>query len=201
MNSHAVPRIIAIAVTAVVVPFVTGQCRKPRGWLGRFFPWVMNAQHSSVTDWGLRHVDLGAHFTVLDVGCGGGRTIHKLAAIANEGRVYGIDYSTASVAVARSTNQHWIAQGRVDIRQGSVSNLPFPEGTFDLVTAVETHYYWPNLPADLREVLRVLKPGGQLILIAETYRKMRFDALVWPIMKLLRAHYLTAPEHQELLAG
>ena len=41
---------------------------------------------------------------------------------------------------------------------------------FDLVTAVETHYYLPDLPADLREILRVLKPGGALIIIAEAYK-------------------------------
>src|SRR5262245_66091989 len=148
MNSHAVPRIIAIAVTAVVVPFVTGQCRKPRGWLGRFFPWVMNAQHSSVTDWGLRHVDIGAHFTILDVGCGGGRTIHKLASIACEGKVYGIDYSGASVAESRRTNARWIEAGRVDVRQGSVASLPFPDQMFDLVTAIEPHSYWPDSTAN-----------------------------------------------------
>ena len=51
-----------------------------------------------------------------------------------------------------------------------MSKLPFPDGMFDLVTAVETHYYWPDLVADMREVLRVLKPGGTFVLIAEAYK-------------------------------
>jgi SAM-dependent methyltransferase len=38
---------------------------------------------------------------------------------------------------------------------------------FDIVTAVKTHFWWPNLPSDMREVFRVLKPGGTLIFIAE----------------------------------
>jgi len=59
---------------------------------------------------------------------------------------------------------------RVEIREGSVSQLPFSEDVFDLVTAVETHFWWPDLPADMREVLRVLKPGGTLIIIAEVYK-------------------------------
>ena len=136
------------------------QCRKPKWWLGRLLLWTMNVRHSHVTDWGLRHVPLEKYFRVLDIGCGGGRTIAKLAAIASDGKVYGMDYSAASVAAARSANARWIKAGRVEIQQASVSRLPFPDGNFDVVTAVETHYYWPNLAADLREILRVLKPGG-----------------------------------------
>ena len=49
-----------------------------------------------------------------------------------------------------------------------MSQLPFPAGTFDVVTAVETHFWWPNLPTDMREVFRVLKTGGKLIVIAES---------------------------------
>jgi ubiquinone/menaquinone biosynthesis C-methylase UbiE len=48
--------------------------------------------------------------------------------------------------------------------------LPFPDGLFDLVTAVETHYFWPDLPADMREIQRVLRPGGTLVVLAEAYK-------------------------------
>lgn len=104
------------------------------------------------------------------MGCGGGRTIDKLAAIVTQGKVYGIDHSTESVAMAMRTNQHWIDIGRVEVREASVSQLPFSDGTFDAVTAVETHFWWTSLPTDMREVLRVLKPGGRLIIVAEVYK-------------------------------
>lgn len=146
------------------------QCQKPTGWLGRFVLWNMNSRHSKVTDWGLSHISIEKHDTILDVGCGGGKTVGKLAAIATQGKVYGVDYSKDSVAVASRTNRQWTDMGRVEIREGSVSQLPFSEDTFDLVTAVETHFWWPDLAADMREVLRVLKPGGTLILIAEIYK-------------------------------
>src|SRR5579859_691484 len=48
--------------------------------------------------------------------------------------------------------------------------MPFAADMFDLVTAVETHFFWPDLPKDVREVLRVLKPGGTFVLIAEVYK-------------------------------
>jgi hypothetical protein len=61
------------------------QCPKPTGWLGRLVLRNMNSRHSKVTDWGLSHVAVGEHDTVLDVGCGGGRTVSKLAAIVISG--------------------------------------------------------------------------------------------------------------------
>jgi ubiquinone/menaquinone biosynthesis C-methylase UbiE len=136
---------------------------------------------------------------ILDVGCGGGRTVHVLGALAPEGRVVGLDYSAASVAVSRDLNAHEIGAGRVQIGQGSVAALPFPDRTFDIVTAVETHYYWPNLPANVREILRVLKPGGTFALIAETYRGGPFRLLYGAVMPLLRAAFLSDAEHRDLL--
>ena len=72
--------------------------------------------------------------------------------------------------MAMRTNKQWIDIARVEIRLASVCRLPFSDGTFNVVTAVETHFWWPALPTDLREVLRVLKPGGRLIIIAEVYK-------------------------------
>ena len=161
----------------------------------------MNASHGKLTQWGLSHVAIARDFTMLDVGCGGGRTLETLVSAAPDGKVFGLDYSPASVAVARNRNSASIERGCVDIQHGSVSQLPFPDGAFDLVTAVETHYYWPDLPRNVREVMRVLKPGGTFLIIAETYRGRRNDWLYMPAMRLLlRATYLTAEEHRRLLA-
>jgi 2-polyprenyl-3-methyl-5-hydroxy-6-metoxy-1,4-benzoquinol methylase len=81
----------------------------------------MNARHSGVTDWGLAHISIGRHYTILDVGCGGGRTLSKLAG-ATEGKVYGIDYSEESVAASKRTNARWIDMGRVEVRHGAGSH-------------------------------------------------------------------------------
>src|SRR3954464_4753210 len=118
---------------------VIAQCRKPSGFFGRFVLWDMNRHHSKLTDWGLAHVSIKTTGNILDVGCGGGRTIHKLATVASAGKVYGIDYSDDSVRAAQRANAHWIDAGRVEIQHGSVSQLPFANDTFDLVTAIETH--------------------------------------------------------------
>jgi ubiquinone/menaquinone biosynthesis C-methylase UbiE len=192
--------LISVSVVVGVMFLLHGQCRKPRWWIGKRLAQSMNLQHSGVTDWGLAHVSIDEHFTILDVGCGGGRTIEKLAHATPNGRVFGVDYSAACVDVARRANAASIAVGKVDIEQGSVSKIPRPDDTFDLVTAVETHYYWPNLTEDLREIRRVLKPGGRLLIIAETYKGRRFDFVYRPVMTLmLRATYLTQSEHHDAL--
>jgi ubiquinone/menaquinone biosynthesis C-methylase UbiE len=160
----------------------------------------MNRHHSGVTDWGLSHISIKPHDTVLDVGCGGGRTVGKLAALASEGKVCGIDHSKASVAAARKTNHEAIASGRVDIREASVTELPFSEGTFDVVTAVETHFWWPDLPGGMREILRVLKPGGALVIIAEIYRgaSTKTSQLAEKYAHVSGMKLLTPDEHRAL---
>jgi len=191
---------IALLVISVgAIRLLLKQCRKPSGWFGRLILRNMNLRHLGVTNWGLSHVAIEEDFAILDVGCGGGRTVQSLAARASEGKVYGIDYSEASAVTAERTNEHSIRSGRVTIQRASVSSLPFPDGFFDLVTAVETHYYWPHPEADLREVLRVLKPGGQLVIIAESYKAERADRITEAAMKLLSARYLSVQEHRDLL--
>ena len=176
------------------------QLRKPTGWVGRFVLWEMNRHHSKLTDWGLSHVAIKKIDTILDIGCGGGRTISKLAAIASDGRVHGIDYSEESVAAAKRQNARWIDIGRVEINQASVSQLPFADNTFDLVTAIETHFFWPNLHADVEEVLRVIKSGGAFIIIAEVYKggKKMAGKLAEKYIELTNMTLLTVDEHYEL---
>jgi ubiquinone/menaquinone biosynthesis C-methylase UbiE len=179
------------------------QCSKPSGWLGRINLWSMNRRHSQVTEWGLTHVAIQKRDTILDVGCGGGRTVARLAALATEGKTYGVDYSETSVAASRRANREGIAAGRVEILPGSVSRLPFPDQIFDLVTAVETHYYWPDLITDMQEVLRVLKPGGTLIIIAEAYKGGKYDQLLRRLEKLrgvINYAHLSVSEHHDLFS-
>lgn len=171
----------------------------PTGLLGRVVLCLMNQTHSKLTSWGLEYVLVARDAMVLDIGCGGGRTVQRLADMADQGKVFGIDYAETSVAAVRPLNATGIASGRVEVQQATVSQLPFANNTFHLVTAIQTHYYWPNHLHDLREIYRVLRPGGSLLLIAEAFRGQRFDALNGLAMKFLGAGYLTAAEHSKLL--
>jgi len=194
---HLLQALKILAAIALMV-YVLRQVRKPDRWAGRLFLWIMNLSHSALTDWGLHHVQIGKRFTILDVGCGGGRTIQKLAALAPDGRVYGIDYAYGSVAASRAKNAALVQTCRVGIQQASVSQLPYHENKFDLVTAVETQYYWPDLPNDMREILRVLKPGGTLVVVLEVYKKAGHNVVERQFMKLLKSADMGVDEQREL---
>lgn len=80
---------------------------------------------------------------------------------------YSRNYSlTAPVPRARKVNVHLLGH-QVFVCQGSAEKLPYEDGKFDLVTAVETVYFWPNLPGCLQEVSRVLKQGGKFAILLE----------------------------------
>jgi SAM-dependent methyltransferase len=137
----------------------------PSGLLGRFLGVLMNAGHGDSYRWGLDHIAIEPDSAVLDVGCGGGKAVSLLAARASNGKVYGIDHSLDMVKLSRKVNQSLIQSDRVEIDHGSVSSLPYSDDMFDVVTAFETIEFWPNLGEDLREVKRILKPSGVLLIV------------------------------------
>ena len=142
------------------------QCARPEGALGRVMLSFMNYTHAPLTNWGLKLVDVQDGWIMLDVGCGGGFTIRRLLKRSKDAQVYGIDISEESVAKAKKVNAE-VLDKQVFITQGSTEKLPYEDKKFDLVTAVETVYFWPNLPDCLQEVRRVLKPGGKFAILVE----------------------------------
>ena len=142
------------------------QCARPEGSLGRAMLCFMNYTHAPLTNWGLKLVNVQDGWTMLDVGCGGGFTIRRLLKRSKDAQVYGIDISEESVTKARQVNAE-VLDKQVYVTQGSAEQLPYNDEIFDLVTAVETVYFWPNLPDCLQEVRRVLKPGGKFAIMVE----------------------------------
>ena len=126
----------------------------------------MNFGHAPLTNWGLDLIDIYDDWTMLDIGCGGGATLKRLLKRSNDAQVYGIDISQESVAKARKVNAE-VLDKQVFVSQGSAEKLPYEDQKFDLVTAVETVYFWPNLPHCLQEVGRVLKPSGKFAILVE----------------------------------
>ena len=148
-----------------------GLGRKPSGLLGRLIGILMNLGHGDVYGWGLAYLSIEPHSTVLDIGCGGGGAVKLLATKVSKGKAYGIDHSLDMVNLSRKVNRRFIEGGCVEIDHGSVSCLPYSDDMFDLVTAFETIEFWPNLSKDLKEVKRVLKPGGELLVMNRHCRK------------------------------
>ena len=142
------------------------QCARPKGAFGRVMLSFMNYTHAPLTNWGLKLMDVQDGWTMLDVGCGGGFTIRRLLKRSQDAQVYGIDISEESVAKAKKVNAD-VLDKQVFVTLGSAEKLPYEDRKFDLVTAVETVYFWPNLPDCLQEVRRVLKSGGKFAILVE----------------------------------
>jgi len=146
-----------------------GNPGKPEGEAGELMLERMNREHYEVTGWGLSFFDFDALDCVLDIGCGGGMTLSRIAERVTRGTLYGVDYSSLSVAKSKEFNKELVACGRMKIVEGSVDALPFNDRSFDKITTVESFYFWPAPEKSLAEVYRVLKPGGVFILIADIH--------------------------------
>lgn len=144
--------------------WIARQSSRPRGWLGQIVARVMSFETIRVNRIALEQLEVGAGESVLEVGCGHGRT---LAVIEREGRagfVAGIDPSEVMVPLASRRLRRAIARGRADIQLAESSRIPYEDGRFDATLAVHVLYFWPDALQDLREILRVLRPGGRLLL-------------------------------------
>ena len=151
--------------------------RKPQGKLGNIQLKSMNKEHTPVSLWGLKHLNIKSDDVILDVGCGGGINVKRMAECAK--KVYGIDYSIESVKLSKEVNEKLIDEGKVEILEGNVKDLPFEDNAFDIVTAFETVYFWPDIEKCFAEVKRVLKPGGIFLIGLETNGSDNFIMKFW----------------------
>lgn len=133
------------------------------GAWGRMALLLMNRVNGSTSRWLLRRVMKlhGGKEDILDVGCGGGRHMAYMVQ-RTWGMVCGVDPSSAAVRKASRVNRFGIALGREEVKQGGVEALPYGDGRFDVVTAIESTYFWPSLSLGLIEIQRVLRPGGRV---------------------------------------
>lgn len=145
--------------------------RKPgKGMSGQMMLKMMNIMHNKNALWCLSNLEIEKAATILEIGCGGGKNISNLLEKAPDAKIYGVDYSETSVKNSRKFNRKAVSEGKVEVVHGSVSSLPFEDGKFDLATAFETIYFWPDLVNDFKEVNRVLKSGGKFFICNEAAR-------------------------------
>lgn len=127
----------------------------------------MNDRHRELHQWALSHISLEGRTSLLDIGFGGGQNIYNLSHLAPNARVCGIDFSEASYKKCAELNKEAIDEGRVALELGSAEHLPYEAGTFQLATAFETVYYWPNIVQCFRNVHDVLADGGEFLICNE----------------------------------
>jgi len=191
--------IVKIVVLFALAAYVARQAGRPDRFAGRWFAARMNVSHSDLTDWALAALGELPDARILDVGCGGGRTLAKLIARSRGAGVHGVDFAPGSVLLTRDTNARAIAEGRASATRATVSQLPYRDATFGLVTAFETHYYWPTPDHDLREIVRTMQPGGRVLVVAEVYAHGAFAWANKAVMALLSGRVWTEEQHRQWL--
>jgi ubiquinone/menaquinone biosynthesis C-methylase UbiE len=175
------------------------QFRRPTGRRGRLVAALMNRSHKPLSLWGLTHVEIKPYYLILDVGCGGGKTVNRLAQQAASGKVFGIDYSADMVEYSKKVNRKLISENRVEIVEGSVEKTGFSDDFFDLVTAIETYYFWPSFSGALQEIRRVLKPGGKLLMVNEMVKDGVYEIKNAKMIEKAHVHLIPLEEIKNAL--
>jgi ubiquinone/menaquinone biosynthesis C-methylase UbiE len=170
---------------------------RPEGLLGRLGGIILAHGNRRFAEEMVAFLEVRPSDDVLEVGFGPGIGIALLAGAATKGKIAGIDPSEEMVAQATARNAAAIEAGAVDLRRGTVERMPFADAAFDVALAINSMQVWPDAPAGLREIRRVLRMGGRVAL-AFTPRSGQKRA---GITEMLAAADLADPRLVDLRGG
>ena len=126
----------------------------------------MERGHRPVGEQAIERMRVPTDARVLDVGCGSGWASRLLAGFAINGRVTGIDISDEMIRLARESSRSF---PQCDFEIASAEQLPFKDNEFTHAFSMESLYYYRDIPKALKEIHRVLKPGGVFVAVVDLY--------------------------------
>ncbi|MDJ0838067.1 MAG: methyltransferase domain-containing protein [Acidobacteriota bacterium] len=113
---------------------------------------------------------------LLDIGCGSGSAVREAARYLTRGKALGVDYSPSMIDIAEAETAGHDAADHIEFKVGEAGNLPAADRSQTVVIAVNSFHHWPNRKAGLAEVIRVLAPGGRLVLGEEIFEDEHMGA-------------------------
>lgn len=143
---------------------IGSQLRKPEGEFGVHIAEKMSESNAKLISTCIQQLNLQNEQMILEIGFGSGKHVCELLEINRTIKYHGVDFSQTMVEEAIQLNKNAADKGSVHFQLGNISNLPYEDASFDSILTVNTIYFWehPNICA--KELFRVLKPGGKLIL-------------------------------------
>jgi arsenite methyltransferase len=141
---------------------LSDQLSRPSGLAGRVVAAGMNRGNRAFNERAIERLEVHAGSRVLDLGFGGGLTFGPL--LERRARVVGVDRAQDMVAAAAARHRADVDAGRLSVHAGEVQALPLEDASVDRVLTVNTVYFWPDLEPGLREIHRVLAPGGRVVI-------------------------------------
>ncbi|HMZ49883.1 MAG TPA: class I SAM-dependent methyltransferase [Flavobacteriales bacterium] len=139
---------------------MAAQLRRPHGFMASKVAQCMNKANRVLYDGAWKALDLRDCLSVLEIGFGNGLFFPELAKQAKELKLHGLDFSADMVQQATANNDALITTGALSLTHGASDRMPFADATFDRVFCINVVYFWDDPAAHLREVRRVLRPGG-----------------------------------------
>lgn len=139
--------------------YLASQCGNPRGTIGKIMTWAMNQVNRFMYDGIVKSLELSEDTVILDVGFGNGY-LESLIYKKTKCSIYGIDISEDMIKLASEKNRKGIENGNIHLSVGDCCNLEFEDETFDIVTTMNTIYFWNDTIQGLQEIYRVLKGNG-----------------------------------------
>ena len=127
----------------------------------------MEQDHLPITLPVLEKMRLAATDSVMDIGCGAGWLSRRLAKLAPEGRVVGMDISDEMIRHARRASVDF---HNLMFVTGEVAQIPWQPNFFSHAISVESSYYWPDSGAGVKDIFRVLRDGGSAWILINYYR-------------------------------
>jgi len=135
--------------------------------VARAFGWVTRMPHMRL----MRHmvasraVQMASKGEAVDLGCGPGQLVMAIAGQAPDLHVTGVDLSDEMLAQANENAQNASLATQVSFRPGDAQQIPFPDGSLDLVVSTMSLHHWSDPVAVLNEIARVLRPGGSFLIL------------------------------------
>lgn len=143
--------------------FLRARFGQPRGWTGRVAGVLLAGLNGELNRRAVEALELTPSDRVLEVGYGPGVGIAALLARVTAGSVAGIDPSDEMLRQAVTRNRAAFDRGQLDLRLGYAADLPWDDATFDAALSLNSVLFWQPLEPGLREVFRVLRPGGRFL--------------------------------------
>jgi ubiquinone/menaquinone biosynthesis C-methylase UbiE len=169
--------------------FFSEQARKPSGLFGRLvMSRIFDLGNTALNDFLKELLSLQENDHVLEIGFGTGKLIAEMAKIVNQGFIEGIDLSNTMVSMAKKLNKKHIAEGRVNIKQGDFAETNYHDESFDKICSANTVYFWQNPDNYIKKVLKILKPGGKLILAFEDKEQLEKRSLSTNVFHFYSQH-------------
>jgi ubiquinone/menaquinone biosynthesis C-methylase UbiE len=154
----------------------------------------MEKGHRPVGEQAIELMTIPSVARVLDVGCGSGWATRLMAEKGASGRVVGIDIADEMIAIARETSAAW---SNVEFRVAGAEKLPFPDGEFSHAFSMESLYYYADVLVALREIKRVLEPGGLFVTVVDLYEENE-PSRQWIEKLNVPVHFLSVSDYRSL---